>query len=1292
MSGPQTDDGIDFDAYKQPDAEAPVPEKKRKGLGYDARQLGAGALDMLNLPALYAAPGSIANHVFGKDWDYLGYKAAEELGADVNNSINNVMGVRDPEGIEENVARLGSAFLPAKWASVATKVPKLAEEAGLLTKIAHKTATGAAKTFDAVANPGVQGEYKAGKVAANFGIPFAAGQGVTELTEDPNKPENTVYDHLPGTKATVSAPATDGIDFSAYKPADSGIDFDHYELQADDAKDKEMSWEKKALIATASAFAAYKGARHLKMKTEEAIAKRAAPPSLSDPRPSENVTTPGELTKGALFDEMIPAASQLEKNSGKDAAETFRAQATLGNQVGVNTQAAETFANGTYPVHIDMGEQTPIKAQPLKDLLAVADQLDPVRRSAIDDTLMAMDELDQMRLSGAGPTDKSLLQGKTVKELEDLVRFHSNDPQVKQLVQAFQEQPRANLRYMKQSGLISADTMRKWQQDHPNQMPRSQFEQTRIVDMLLAPKEQGDALDYLSNFGQRSTELEGRGTDFKGTFLPPTTVLANEQRRAIRAANVNNTRRLFFENMRGEDGSFKKGTGLYEVGPESAGKKDVIKYFVNGTPRFVKVADPTIRGIMKNAGQARKLDPVLNVMNTMRQLKQYAITGPITNPVFQVMSGQVWDPIWAAIVKPKNMTMGGATAPAVSAIGAIKGFRASHQARMAEIYRQEALMREMGVDRTKPVSSPLGFIFQKQLDSLPPDRLQQLADSYADAYSNSPVALYRMMGGSGAHVFNDYEQLANLNFSDPKNLRKWSEAIQTATNGKYKPDMYGSRNLSNTKGWLPYYYHSIVDALHNGTRYQMVDLNKPKGNMLKDATVTEAYIHDLAQVARNSRELLDSSKHGFTSGKAGGLVTAGTASLPYANVMLQGFHRLGRAFKENPKQAGAAIASIGLAGASAAWLNSSWSDAQRDWYWNTLTPEQRAGKLWIPNPESDDPAESYSIPLEPTTAAFYLLGQNLFDASFGISSGQPDMAITKNLHNYFGTEDDSGMTTFDRRMMDAGAGGNRLLSLGRPPAADALVGMAGGKFDMENNIVNINGQDVQGYNSMYGNVPTRYVDGAVSAQTEAIMNGLFGNAFVSQAVDMLEGAKMHLDQKPWDLLGAMGEVKDQYMSHTFGDGKVPVKPYTIEARQLKEYEKAIDDINVKATDVARGGYTAQQHGIPLPGRIAPGFDDPMQQQIFQEVKPKLDKLKQIFRDKPGGLSDLNKEKQSILSDPRRTLAERKAAENEINARIQQMQTDYLRSIQLVESQVGEAIGQPDFDLRDWAANKFRSQP
>lgn len=1303
----------DLDAAIAGEAPQPAGGKKPsrstgESVAHYAKHGYAGLLEMLNLPALYTLPGVVGSFTesdeeaaaraqTGEPPPYAlpGHNTAQEWATNISDSINNVVGVEDPQGIGENAARLITALAPARWPGAAKQV---ATQAAKNPSVLSKIARGAGHVGNAVVVPGVQGKYTPVTAGANFGIPFALQQGVTEAIETPEQPEHTVIDHLPGTEKTVpmegeiippDMPILD-LDAELSRRGNFINDLDGTLLSEMDEADKEESSWRKGMIAAGAAAAAYFGARHMRQKMLEKVDQRSAMPSLTEPAPSENIATTGELAKGGIFDEMEPARSQLEKATGD--ADLFSAQAQLGNQVGVAAQSAEAFSTGRFPVLMGAGDQKPIRVQPLKDILFAADQLPPAQRSAIDDVLLAMDEIDQMRLAKATPTDTSLLKGKTLKELQDLVRVHMQDPQTRALVTAFQEQPKAVLRFVQQSGLISAEQVKKWGGNHPHYMPREQYEAQRLRDLLMGPKESNDAVDALDNFakGQRSVELEGRGTEFKGTFMPPTTVLANEQRRAIRAAQVNNTRRLFFQNLRNEDGTYKL-KGVYEVAPERAGEKNVIKYYVNGRPQYWKVKDQSIYTALKNAGNSRQLDGILGVANVMRQAKQFAITGPVVNPKFQVISGQLWDPVWASIVAPKGTSFGGIKAPAVGVIGAVKGFRAHHKARMAEFFRQEALLRSTNLSR-RGVSykTPISYIFQKVADKMPQERLEQLADSYAEAYAQTPVALYRMMGGSGARVWNDYEQLANLNIMDPAARRKWVEAFKGAFDNEFKADLISGRNLSQEHGWLGYYARGLVDTLHQGTRYQLLDINKPtKGNLLKDASLMEDYINDLAKVARNQRDLLDTSRHGGTTGKVGATATTATATLPYANVMLQGFYKLGKAWKNNPERVTKAVGSIAMAGAAGAYLNSRWSDAHREWFWNELSPEQRAGALWIPNPMSEDPHDSIRIPLEPTTAAIAMIGQNLMDASFGISSGQVDPRILQNLDHYFNYEDQYGMTTFDRRATDVASGGRRLFGLGLPPALEAGAPAAGMRFNMEGQLVPLYGQQVQQYNDMLGNVPTRYVDGIISSQNEAIMNGLMGPIATGIVVDMVEGAKMQLDKEPWGLMNAMGEMKDQYIDRVVGPDKTPIRPYTVEARELKDYERAIDDIETKWSDAMRRGQTRQQRGVALSGRIAPGFDDPMQQQLFQTVRPQVQRLRSTYRDRPGGISDLLKERDSIMSDPRRTLAERKQEENQLNLRIQQLQNEYLSALQLIESDIAEQLGVEDFDLRDWADNRFK---
>lgn len=1246
---------------------------------YLEKQVLAGFPQMVAAPfAMYGAP-KLLKDVTGLDpaksdyADYIpgGADTANNIAGNIVDTVNTGFGIDNAKGVVENVANLSSAIVPAKLISLASKVP---EGMSVLKGMAH--------VADAVVNPGVQGDYTKGKAAANFGIPFVGQQAIENAAQPVSGPnhQDTIFDAVtPSADAAGVGTVMPQDDFSSelqnqVPASDFDAELIHQDYQQSQEHDK---WQKR-ILGVGAVMATVLGARHILKDTEDAITRKSMPASLSDAAPNENVTSVGSGIKGAVFDEQAPAIDILKKDAGTDAADTYANQTTMSNATGVASQASETFSTGRFPIMVKQGDITPIRATPLQDVLHVYEQGDPVMKRQVNDTLQAMDELDQMKLAGAKLTDPSIYPGRSFKQLKNVVTQNMKDPGIKQLVQLAQDQPKANLRFMQQAGLISADTAKQWMDNHPHYMPRNIIEQQRLSDLILAPNAKGDPLDFINvdgfSKGQRNVDIEGRGSEFEGTFMPPMNVLGNDQRRVIRAAQMNNTRRLFFQNLTDENGAYKI-KGIREVSKDG---NNVIKYYDNGQARYWKVKDPYIYSALKHGNMSRSLDSFQKTMNTIRQVNQFTSTGPVANPVFQLVSGQTWNPVWAMVVKPKDLTLGGVTAPFAGAFGAYKAMKGHIAARRAENFRNELMTRQ---------------VFNKANLNLPDERVQQLLDSVTKQYAESPVSLYRLMGGSGGRVWNDYENLAGLNLVDPVARKKWVEAIKGSIDEDFKPDYY-DQDLVGRRSTLGYYLHGILDSLHNGVQYQMMDINKPKGlKIADDAPILEKYITDLSRLSAETKNIFNTSRTGTSTGKLGKAMSYFTTSVPYGNVMLQQFYRLGQELKRDPAGTTKALLGVGTAGAAAAYMNSRQSQAYKDWYWHELTPEQRASSLWIPNPTSDDPHDAYKLPLEPTTASFFLLGQNLFDSIFAVSSDL-DPASVKALDTYFNYEDPTGMTPMDRRLDDAQAASARLVGFGVPPLAQALAPAFGKKFGAGGGLTDVQGQRVKDYNDFYGtNMPTRYVDGIVPAKTEAAMNGLFGAAFTMQMVDMLEGAKMYLTNKPGGYGGAVAEAAKTYKLNLVGPSKAPTKSYTIEARELKDYETALDTINAKYGDVVKQGFSRQQHGIPLPGQPnVPQYDDPSQQIMIENIRPQMQKLREIFRDQPEGLADLMKQKDDVLSNPRMKLEDRKATENVINKKIQTLETQYLQSIQLMEKNVANQLQTKEFDVRDWVDNGFKAPP
>lgn len=175
-----------------------VPEEKRES--QHLRQFGAGILDIgAGIPALagiVATPFKAGYHMISDD---MGAKdallkgldnPAMRLSGEMREGINDIMGVEEPEGLEQ-LSRLGSMLIPLGTVS---------KGAGLVAKAAGAgaKATGEASTLGKVAKAsapyvlpfiqtteGASKARKAAEVGAQVGITVGADQGIRYATDAP---------------------------------------------------------------------------------------------------------------------------------------------------------------------------------------------------------------------------------------------------------------------------------------------------------------------------------------------------------------------------------------------------------------------------------------------------------------------------------------------------------------------------------------------------------------------------------------------------------------------------------------------------------------------------------------------------------------------------------------------------------------------------------------------------------------------------------------------------------------------------------------------------------------------------------------------------------------------------------------------------------------------------------------------------------------------------------------------------------------------------------------------------
>lgn len=1248
-------------------AEKPLSKRDPKYI----ERAAAGIVRTLNLPALYTIPGLLGD-VAGVDTKLPGHEGAATAANSINKGINEFYGIDDPQTPDEWAAELSSALLPTGAASLAAKAPAALKPAGHIA--------------DALLMPGVQGKYTAVKAGTNIGVPFTAIQGLNEIAEDEQGDTETVFDYATGEETTDDlSKHLRGFDAPLSDPDE---EFAKLDLDLDAKAEAEDDYMKKAAVAGLTLAGGVALARRRKARTLEDLEKRATEPSLFEPH-TEGIASTGDLVKGNVFDEMEPLAKTIERTADKETAEIFRAQARLGNQVGTTSKHEAAFTTGNYPLVPGADKATPIKSRPMQDIMYAMDQLDDAAKTGVDESLAILDELDQMRLThgkALAADTKSGYQGIGKRELEVRLAKHMEDPRVQAVVKEMQQQPRTMLDYAQQGQLLSAAKVRDLKQAHPNFMPRDDYEIPRLRDIFFGKKtDLADAIDEaMSPFERKRSTDKAVGEAFKYNFMPPTQRLIEMQRRLIKAVEVNNMRRTFFDSILNDEG-YSRVKGIYKVPSERMSrmnKSEIVKVRRAGDDEFWRVKDSTLRGILQRGGQGIPLSSFFSAMNKLRQVRQFMTTGFVTNPAFQAIAGQVWEPIWAMVNTPKGFTTGGVKSPLIGIAGMVKGMKAAHAQRLGEFYRQEFLLRELGIEKAQ---SPLGKLWSHLVSdtkNLTDQQLEALAQTYSDAYARSSVHLYRVMGGGGTQAFQDLALGTGnkLNVVDAPAVRKLKQSVRQAVDSDYTPDL-NIDNLSHRRSTMGHYARAMLDAIHNGTRYQLFDMNVPKA--VKEGAPVEDYIDDLARVAFKTRDLMDMSAHGY------GKVTQGmNATVPYFNAMLQGFYRAGKQWKEQPLRTTAAFSAIASASALNTWLISR-DERFRDWYWNELTPEKRAGMII---PVSDDPRDSIIIPLDPIVATQWQIGQNFFDASFGISSGMIDPNVARSLDKYFMVEDEQGMTPFERRQGDMTASMKRLGGIATPPAAQVAAGMMGKRMK-DLSLTEFAGQDVQPYNPM-SDVPTKYVKGVIDNQVETIMAGLFGEMATGTMVDFIEALHMKSNQpgtKVWERLGyGWDQLKSSYGGRLAG-ADAAVSSYNTEARELREYGQSAKRMEQRFEEVRRGGFTRSSGGARLMGQTGafpPQHADPVQSAMFDYVVPRYQGVKRMFESQPNGLSDLMKQRSDILSDPRRSADQKRKDMNAVSKQIQVIQSEYLRAIEILEDDTAKRFGMESFDIREWEGQDF----
>lgn len=521
----------------------------------------------------------------------------------------------------------------------------------------------------------------------------------------------------------------------------------------------------------------------------------------------------------------------------------------------------------------------------------------PEQRTLLDDYLGALNEQDNRY---RGITSNQL----TPQELAAIVQRGAADPVVSRLAGEFRQITNDVLRYAHVRGLLDANTFQEWTTNRPNYYP--QIRQTRdslwrrLVDAAPTDVEK-KALTDVQFFLQRAQTTEG-------LLAPSPQALEAYMSAIMRVANMNHARATALGALETVTNGPLAGA-VRRVRGSTPASEQTLTVMRQGREVRYAIRDPEVFAALR--AMPHNLGMLGDVANAMRRTRQFGATGPV-NPSF-APSGLLYEALTSSLTAPKGTRFGllpgdPISGIALSVLGSGRGLYGGLTRQLSQAFLDS--WRNEGV-----ISHILG-----------PTATRWLADNMAAAYERSTLGAMSRTGALSAGRFS----------ADPSVRNVHSMLDITNVN-------YASRFPELRKAWES--YRGILELVQAGARLHYFALNSGRfapgslGRMLQPRNAP-----DERTLARYTRELAgDPSIRGSAK-----TTQSLNATIPYMNVALQEFARLGQAIRQQPASFGFRLATtIGLPTLFAAYQAHLLGGDYLDHFYRRRTPEQRNSQLPI---------------------------------------------------------------------------------------------------------------------------------------------------------------------------------------------------------------------------------------------------------------------------------------------------------------------------------------------------------
>jgi hypothetical protein len=1265
------------------------PEGGLAGVLYRAKQLAAGAIEstVANTatpqdrrsgialgglgyrPAIVDQPGALLGIIqtLTGHTPKPGSYTAEALRRAQLGSVrtNRTLGINDPRNTAETALRVGGNFLiPGPKAGV---VAKAAADAPYLVKGVRALARGASELALPLNQTGIKGTALGTAIgtglteAVHKAVPNAQPgyKGIGDGTTDAERELDSAFAPTPAEEETRLVSQDVSPDESAF---DSEV---HAELDKHEERNKLAGWQQSAveLGALVTSVGAVHALRAMGVKSLQAPSFEILDRITGKKFVKSNLSgVDSEVTK--ILDAHKPIRNVVEQVMSPPNAARYGHKLDTINNTAIGSKLRDQFVTG----RIVGSTGRTVKLAPVAE--AYAKELTPEEQIQVSDALIKASALDDFKRTGTLSSANLDREGNplTPVDLDNAVTAVKNNPKLNKYFEAIQTSYKDKLKFEYNRGLISREQYTKMLQDRPNYVELNRNLEADVKAMS-QERHQSTANDALG--ATRSTDEFGGVQGTTGVANPFHTLFGSWSE-VVQRAEQNDLRAGILRDVAANSPLDANGNPIVKqlpLGQQPYKKETVHQVFVNGQVINYRVSDPALNKALLFSPRAS-----VQALETMRHMYQNLTTGPVATLVngFAVLKSVPYDTVMGMLMRPRGMApagilneitglnlpdpttvIGGYTGAIRYLWDDMRGKIATNVA--ARVFKDNDIIRTMLGNKADTLSNVLGNSYENSIKA-ELDRIGAASHTLHSSPDPSKVA-------SGLEDIAPSFNRSALNQLDRDITDEALNGKITTFNSILKRSANSFARARSTQ--IASTYQSVMEAMHNGFRYQALATNKNR-------------ITDLDKLASQLRNLSgDAAKHGGSDewNKLFG-------SVMYSNLSAQSLYQLGKMLKNDTSNALSNIF-ITLFGAAALHYGALATDPDALKHHSEKTPLQKLTSLTSFN--------GVELPLDPIMRMFTALTFPIIDHISGASDGKwnPDFleAVDKWLEGDASKEDKEALgKDWDTSVWNA-VKQNNPFDPTAIPAGAALEGSLGidpGMTRITGEPALVQPQQISGLDPSM-----QKPDGLASAGMANMIGSLFsstGQSLYTIADDMYRaygqpgledsgGLDRIATERYWDNLSrSAGPAHTLFKDYENVKGISDTNYLLMKDRSqgiddaLKVYRKNIIAPTITGTDARYSSTINQEQGVLKPelhgtelGYIA--------EQAMALDKNFLSKYRQA-------LSDLTEQNEHIKDEILSPIKDRNKRQNAITEQRKMINMQMLQVTRQYEDMISHQIGKP----------------